>query len=311
MRVFIAVAFVATTLTLGRAAEMGGPPCDTPSYAPPMREPSCDVPQRTPPQPPQQQPPQPQAALAAPQGMFVQPPASGVVRGPVERRGLEGLSITFHGCTLRLPSIQLPALSRSRTPARMDIDAASAPYVEGYPAAAAAMSPVAMAPQMMMAPPMQVQQPPRQEPPPMAPPAAPPEAPSCDAPRSPQQAPGCDAYYSKQAALEERLRQVELAEQRLAARLAELQQISQRIAGQVPLPSHSAAQVDSADRSQYASPVPSQVQAAAEFRFPEPAPYGVAPARYAAPIRLPPDVGVVNEPAGGRTQITGLRGRAP
>lgn len=194
----------------------GQPSCGAPPACCQPLGPSCEAPPPCAPEAPRAPQPPSQAPLyAAPQGVFVQPPASGTVRGPVQQRGIEGASLTFPELTLRLPSLRLPAFSHSRSSARMEIDSGMAPYVES---AAAPMAPamIAAAPMMapVYAPPQQAPQ--QQAPPPQAPPSAPcaPRAPACDAPR----APSCDA-----AMLEERLRSLELAEQRLMLRLAELQ----------------------------------------------------------------------------------------
>jgi hypothetical protein len=105
-------------------------------------------------------------------GVFVQPPPTGTVQGPVESTTVEGATITFPEVRMRFPSIRFPSVSRSRQNARMILDQQAAPYVEGptvpvmptqaVPAAAvpAAAVPVAApaaaqafmaAPQMMMA----------------------------------------------------------------------------------------------------------------------------------------------------------------
>jgi hypothetical protein len=68
-------------------------------------------------------------AMAQEQGVFVQPPATGTVRGPVRQFGIEGLEIRFPELNLRLPSVRLPALSRSRQSARMELDEGHAPFV--------------------------------------------------------------------------------------------------------------------------------------------------------------------------------------
>jgi len=328
MRVILAVACLAMSSAVGNTAEVWGPLCAEPTYAPPTcaQEPSCEVPQRMeqPRQPPTPQ--QQQMPVAASQGVFVQPPASGVVRGPVEQRGVEGMSITFHGATLRFPSIQFPAFSRSRTGARMDIAAAAAPYVEGVPTAAA-LAPMTMASPMMMAPqaqvplqtPMQPQaqsppsQTPRQESPPQC---YPPRPPGCEAPQAPMRSPGCDAYYSKQAALEEKLRAIEMAERRLAAQVAQLQQLTQnRATAEQHQPQNIGPPMTTNQPAGFV-PASGGLRAAGNIyqgRMPANA---VTPVQYIEPATLPPEMGIIREPMSPirepsppRAQITAVRSR--
>jgi hypothetical protein len=90
----------------------------------------------------------------------------------------------------------------------MEIDAASAPYMQQAP-----LAPYAVAAPQLAPPPAAPNAPPSAPTPPNAP-NAPQQGPRCDAPR----APACD-----QSALEQRLRALEVAEERLLARLVELQ----------------------------------------------------------------------------------------
>jgi hypothetical protein len=201
----------------------------------------------------------------------------------------------------------------------MEIEAASAPYQQGYPAATAFSNthmPM-FAPQALMQP--QAPQAPTQ--PPAAPiqpnaPTPPPEAPfsprvpSCEAPYSPFQAPSCDAYPNKQAMLDERLRAIEAAERRLAARLAELQQL----AAQINLAERrEAAAMDTADRRvpppitepirELVPPATVSGHAIQSERFP------IRTVQYEEPALLPlktPAPVISNGPSG---RITGLRNR--
>lgn len=61
-------------------------------------------------------------------GAYIAPPRTGSTRGAVTRRGVDGGSITFPEIRLRMPSFELPCLFRSRSHARMMIDAAEAPW---------------------------------------------------------------------------------------------------------------------------------------------------------------------------------------
>ena len=159
--------------------------------------------------------------MAAP-GMFVQPPASGAVRGPVEQRGVEGASVTFPGITLKLPTVHFPAWFHSRSNARMEIDAASAPYVESYAAApyAVSMAPQSYPTQAGPQPPMHPSRPMRRSR----------HLPRRQGRRAATHPTRRMLHHSamrpprKQAALEQKLRMIEAAEQRLQQRIAELQQ---------------------------------------------------------------------------------------
>lgn len=98
--------------------------------------------------------------MITPPGTFAQPPATGTVRGPVDQVGVEGAELRFPEISLRLPSLRLPAFSRFRQEARMDIDSARAPYTPSAPIAAMplAAAPVAAAPLMSQAAPQFVPQ---------------------------------------------------------------------------------------------------------------------------------------------------------
>ncbi len=85
-------------------------------------------------------PGQPEAAPGMREvGAFVAPPRVGAMRSAVLRRGIEGGAITLPEIRLKLPSIELPCLFHSRTQARMEIEAAIAPWEShGYAPAVAA-----------------------------------------------------------------------------------------------------------------------------------------------------------------------------
>jgi len=305
-----------------QAADASNPSCRSP-------EPSCEIPCRPPcppcpPRIPEQPlaPQQPVVPVAAP-GMFVQPPATGTVNGPVEQRGIEGAAITFPSLTLKMPSLRLPAMSRSRTNARMDIDAASAPYQQGFPASTTyAPTPAAMpmfaqqAPQQSALQPQQPANSPQQslnpqntlpQPPlaPTPPPDAPysPRQPSCDAPRAPYAAPSCDA---KQAALDEKLRRIEMAEQRLAARIAEIQQLTETLANAERRAQQTSLSTRANEWPPHEFPAPGQLQAGGAPTA-GPASYTVASVRYVEPARLPANSETICEPRKPSAQITGLR----
>ncbi len=65
-----------------------------------------------------------------PAGAFVAAPRTGRVEAPTRTFGLRGLAIHFPAMTLRLPSIELPTITRHRSGARMLVEASTAPYIE-------------------------------------------------------------------------------------------------------------------------------------------------------------------------------------
>lgn len=276
----------------GRYQPRGYPPCPTCEAGP--QQPSCEAPRPTceapPPCKPPCNPPPQQPMMIQQPGMFVQPPASGTVQGPVEQSGIEGATVTFPELSLRMPSIRFPARSRSRQNARMLLDQQYAPYVESppvaaMPASAAATAPaapmaaapaaqpmMAAAPQMQMmmapaAPQMQMMMMPQQmmmTPMPMTPqqqyyipqpapqqnpvqqnPVQPMQAPQPEPENAPPSyrtpAPSCDARGNPLAlnTAEEKLRQLELAEQQLMQRMEVLRrQLEQaEVSRRVPTPS--------------------------------------------------------------------------
>lgn len=88
-------------------------------------------------------------APQAPVGIFVQPPASGTVFGPQNVTEVEGLGLTFPEITLRMPRLRLPSIQRSRRNARMELDRATAPFMQQAAPSAAAptyAAPAAAAP---------------------------------------------------------------------------------------------------------------------------------------------------------------------
>lgn len=146
MRASIAIALclVATQLV---AAEQFSPPPSCAAYPPavpncgcgnpygcpncnPNCRPPCNPPgppKEGPPGPPKEGPPEmPNQPVET--GVYLAPPRSGVMRGPMSFRGVEGASITFPELRLKLPSIQLPSCFHDRSGARMTIDSAVAPW---------------------------------------------------------------------------------------------------------------------------------------------------------------------------------------
>lgn len=241
-----------------------GPSCEAP--------PTCEAPPSAP-----RAPEQPPPVYAAPPGMFQQPPASGAVYAPVEQSVVEGASITFPALTLRLPSIRFPAMSRSRTNARMEIEAASAPYMQSAP-----LAPYAVAAPTYASPPAA---PPQQAPPT---PQEAPRAPSCDAPR----APACD-----HAALQQRLRELETVEQRLVTRIGQLQ-------GSLDMRAGGPGLIREAPRP-LVQPQPA-LQSGGQWAQPAERRYVEQPAGYITePVRLAPSV--IREPVPPQGRITGIR----
>lgn len=261
----------------GRYQPRGYQPCPTCEAVPqPSCEaprPTCEAP---PPCKPPCNPPQQQMPMMIQQpGVFVQPQASGTVQGPIEQSGLEGATVTFPELSVRMPSIRFPAKTRSRQNARMLLDQQYAPYVEGPPVAAMpaqAAAPVAAAPaqpmmaaapqmQMMMAPaaapqmqmmmmPQQMMMAPQQQyyvpqavpqQNPVQPMQAPQPEPDTAPPPFRSPAPSCDARGYPTAAIsnEEKIRQLEFAEQQLLQRMESLrQQLNQAdISRRPPTPS--------------------------------------------------------------------------
>ena len=97
--------------------------CNREKYCHPQQccKPCCQPQSPTqPPRAPQEQPPQ---------GYFAAPPQNGTVAGGSNTVAVEGLALHFPSLTLKLPSLQLPTLTRMRTPPRMYVDQAQAPYV--------------------------------------------------------------------------------------------------------------------------------------------------------------------------------------
>ncbi|MDX1943918.1 MAG: hypothetical protein SFU86_00815 [Pirellulaceae bacterium] len=80
---------------------------------------------------------------AQPQGMFVAPPPMGTVQGPSETTGIQGAELTFPELRLRMPTLSLPSVFRSRSNARMQLDGGQAPFVAGQAGAFAAGVPMA------------------------------------------------------------------------------------------------------------------------------------------------------------------------
>ncbi len=122
------------------------PGCGAPGYYPSPNcaapEPQCRAPQQCytqpccPPRNPTQPPRAPQQQ--PPQGYFAAPPQNGTVAGGSNTVAVEGFALHFPALTLKLPTVQLPSLTRVRTPPRMYVDQAQAPYVPYASAPAAA-----------------------------------------------------------------------------------------------------------------------------------------------------------------------------
>lgn len=124
------------------------PSCDAPQPTCAAPQPTCSAPQPTcgvprkcnctnccPPQNPKNPPRAPQEQ--PPQGYFAAPPQNGTVAGGSNTVAVEGFALHFPSMTFKLPTLQLPTLTRMRTPPRMYVDQAQAPYVD-YSAAPAA-----------------------------------------------------------------------------------------------------------------------------------------------------------------------------
>jgi hypothetical protein len=224
--------------------------------------------------------------------MFQAPPPTGTVYGPVERREVEGAALTFPAMTFRFPSLRFPSMSHARTNARMEIEAASAPYIQQAPLAPFA---VAAAPQA----PTRPQEAPQ---PPAAPPEIPsaPRAPGCDAPQGPYRAPSCDVY-GRNAAVDEKLRSIEAAERRLAARIAELQQLAARLDGNSTA-TFTPVNVGTAPGNYVPIRPPAEMPAGT-------ATFDAQRTSYVEPSQLPADLRVIHEPQVPASRILGVRGR--
>jgi hypothetical protein len=121
--------------------------CGNP-YGCPNCNPNCRPP-CSPPGPPKEGPPKegppelPNQPVET--GVYLAPPRSGVTRGPVTYRGVEGASITFPELKLKFPSIRLPSCFHDHSGARMTIDSAVAPWEShGYANAYAAQNETAL-----------------------------------------------------------------------------------------------------------------------------------------------------------------------
>lgn len=92
------------------------PSCQVPVYAPPCQPTTATA---------------TAAGVAAPAGMFAQPPATGEVQGESTGYGIRGLQIRIPELNLQLPTVQLPSTFKYRRGPQMHIDAAAASYVTG------------------------------------------------------------------------------------------------------------------------------------------------------------------------------------
>lgn len=87
-------------------------------------------------------PQQAQVQSAPPQmaGAYAAPPQTGEVIGESSGFGIRGMSFTLPAITLELPTIRMPGFFKTRRDAHMQVDAASAPFVQGQPAVYGQMS---------------------------------------------------------------------------------------------------------------------------------------------------------------------------
>lgn len=340
----------------GRYQPRGYQPCPTCEALP--QQPTCEAP--PPCKPPCNPPPQQQMPMMIQQpGVFVQPPASGTVQGPIEQSGIEGATVTFPELSLRMPSIRFPAKSRSRQNARMLLDQQYAPYIESppiaampaqaAPPAAPAQPMVAAAPQMQMmmapaaAPQMQMMMVPMQMAPqqqyyipqtaPQQNPAQQMNPPQPEPDNNPTQqrnpTPSCDARGPGMAmnAAEDKIRQLEMAEQLLHRMESLRRQLQQAEAGrQVPTPTP-----DLGARATQLAPTPAlrptgiqpvqpvsqqpqrpivqPLPTAASIYNERPASYTSEPqymSQYQQPVYSQPQATVIREP---QASITGMRAR--
>jgi hypothetical protein len=66
-------------------------------------------------------------------GVFVAPPRTGVTQGPINRMGVEGLTLSLPEIRITTPRVEFPSFFHSRSESRMILDRAHAPYVHtGY-----------------------------------------------------------------------------------------------------------------------------------------------------------------------------------
>lgn len=195
-----------------------------------------------------ERPPMTPAFPAAP-GVFAAPPASGTVSGESTAIGINGPALHFPAMSLRMPSLQLPSLTRYRSGARMRLDAADAPFVSAGQASVVAAAPVTavaapvLAPQAMTLP----TAPPAAPATPQAPPCKPAEQAASITPDELQQAiemirrarqpsseplnsgsPNCSSK-NDQSGLNRRLQSLEAREQELIGQLHVLEEALQRL----------------------------------------------------------------------------------
>jgi len=148
--------------------------------------------------------------------MFVTPPPSGTVVGAAQSVGVQGMELTFPETRLRLPSLSLPAFFHSRSNARMVLDAGHAPLVQGQAAAMTAAMPLAVGPGVAMV-------------------GAGAMGAAIVSPGAQQAAgrPGCDALQGQSCAssagLDDKLRQIEAAEERVQQKIEQLQRCLQQL----------------------------------------------------------------------------------
>lgn len=209
-----------------------------------VQRPECPTPQYSPTTLP------PAASYPSASGVFAAPPASGTVAGESNAIGLNGPALHFPAMSLRMPTLQLPSLTRFRSGARMRIDAAEAPFVAQGQAPMFAAAPVPAMSTPLMAP-MAV----APSPSPVVSPPAQPASDCPDADFSPQEllqalemirqskqspaaaAPSADGKCGSgpnKAGLESRLKSLESREQELLDQLKMLEKLINQQAASTP-----------------------------------------------------------------------------
>ncbi|MCB9875247.1 MAG: hypothetical protein H6821_13820 [Planctomycetaceae bacterium] len=83
-------------------------------------------------------------------GYYASPPPNGTFAGPARSVGIDGFALHFPAMSLRLPTLQFPSFFKTRSQAKVLMDAAQAPFVEqqqpiavGSPVAIQAVVPAA------------------------------------------------------------------------------------------------------------------------------------------------------------------------
>jgi hypothetical protein len=286
-------ASVCMVVALVTADALADVPCAAPAspYSCAAPAPGCAVP--APPcdrcRPPVCAPP-PAEGVQAAAGMFVTPPPSGTVVGAAQSVGVQGMELTFPETRLRLPSLSLPAFFRSRSNARMVLDAGHAPLVQGQAAAMTAAMPLAVSPGVAML-------------------GAGAMGAAVASPGAMQAAgsPGGAALQGQSCAasagLDDKLRQIEAAEERVQQKIEQLQRCLQQLQTSQHVPPQEAPRL-----------APAGFQGTLEPRWqqsaiPEPrAQFAERPAAYfGEPLRLAEPRQWITEPQAASGRITGFR----